>query len=258
VRPTTRSRGLKRTTSLLGYLFLLVVVTGCDEQGLIAPTAELRQLGSYDVAMPEPSGLSMAGAGVSLYAVSDATNQVYELGLDGTVLATLEYTGVDLEGVAFDASDNTLLVVEERSREIIKLSTSGQELSRHALDVPGAVPNGGLEGIAIRDSDHTLFVVNEKEPALLFRISADFTVASEHDLGAGIDYSGICYDAVTGLMWVVSDQAEVLFTWDPQSGVRDVYDLPINKPEGVAIGPDGRIYVVSDAADRLYVFEVPG
>ena len=206
--------------------------------------------------MLEPSGLSLAGGGASLYTVSDATNQVFLLSLNGAVLATLDYTGVDLEGVVFDASDTTLLVVEERSREIVKLSTSGQELSRHALDVPGSGMNSGLEGIAIREADHTIFVVNEKDPALLFQLNADFTVASEHELGAGIDYSGICHDAITGLLWVVSDQAGVLFTWDFESGVVDVFNLPVNKPEGVAIGPDGRIYIVSDADDRLYVFEV--
>ena len=247
---------MKLTASLLGFLFLLVAATGCDEQGVLTPTVELWQLGSYDVAVPEPSGLSLAAGGAGLYTVSDATNQVFLLGLDGAVLATLDYTGEDLEGVAYDASDNTVLVVEERSREIVKLSTSGQELSRHALNVPGTDANSGLEGIALRDADHSLFVVNEKEPALLFRLNADYSVASEHDLDAGADYSGICHDAATGLMWVVSDQAEVLFTWDPQSGVRDVFHLPVNKPEGVAIGSDGRIYIVSDADDRLHVFEV--
>ncbi len=256
MRPTTSNRGLCRAALLLSLLFLLGPVTGCDRQGVVTPTAELLELGSYGVAMPEPSGLSLAGDGVSLYAVSDATNHVYELGMNGAVLATLDYTGVDLEGVAFDASDNTLMVVEEGSREIVRLSTSGEELSRHAVDVPGTETNSGLEGIAIRDADHTVFVVNEKNPALLFRLNADFTVASEHNLGAGIDYSGICHDASTGLMWVVSDQAKVLFTWDPESGVGDVFDLPVNKPEGVAIGLDGRIYIVSDADDRLYVFEV--
>jgi len=243
-------------TSKLCVFILLVAASGCDRQGIITPTNELHELGSYDVAVQEPSGLSLAGDGTSLYTVSDATNQVSLLSLTGAVLATLDYTGVDLEGVAFDVSDGTLMVVEEGAREIVKLSTSGQELSRHELDVPGSGMNSGLEGIAIRESDHTIFVVNEKDPALLFQLNADFTVASEHGLGAGEDYSGICHDAITGLLWVVSDKAEVLFTWDAESGVGDVFNLPINKPEGVAIGPDGRIYIVSDADDRLYVFEV--
>lgn len=248
---------MKRTSPVCLFTILLVAALGCDKQDVTTPYAELRQLGSYDLAVPEPSGLSLSEGGAGLYTVSDATNQVFKLELDGDVLATLEYTGEDLEGVVYDAAGNTLLVVEEGAREIVTLSTDGQELSRQSLDVPGTSANSGLEGIALRDTDHTLFVVNEKEPARLFRLNADFSVASEHDLQAGIDYSGICHDAISGLLWVVSDQAEVLFTWDSQSGVRDIFHLPVNKPEGVAVGSDGRIYVVSDADDRLYVFEVP-
>lgn len=248
---------MKLTAPALFLTILLVAAQGCDKQDVTTPFAELRQLGSYDLAVAEPSGLSLAEGGAGLYTVSDTTNQVFLLDLNGVLLATLDYTGEDLEGVVFDAADNTLLVVEERAREIVKLSIAGQELSRQPLAVPGTAPNSGLEGIAIRDADHTIFVVNEKEPARLFRLNADYTIASEYVLDAGIDYSGICHDVITGLLWVVSDQADVLFTWDPQSGVRDIFHLPLNKPEGVAVGADGRIYVVSDADDRLYVFEVP-
>ena len=82
-------------------------------------------------------------------------------------------------------------------------------------------------------------------------------MATEVALGAGIDYSGLCYDVDTGLIWVVSDQAQLLFSWDEQAGVQASYHLPVDKAEGVAIASDGRIYIVSDADNRLYIFEVP-
>ena len=239
------------------FMILLVATAGCDKQGATTPEYALRQAGSYDIDVEEPSGLCLAADGAGLYTVSDATNQVYLISLTGTVLATLAYTGVDLEGVAYDAVDDVLLVVEERSREIVELSTAGQELSRHVIDVPGSAPNSGLEGIAIRAADHALFVVNEKDPARLFGLAADFSVSNEYQPDAGIDYSGLCHDAITGLLWVLSDQAEEVFTWEAQTGVHDVYRLPVDKPEGIAIGTDGRVYIVSDADERLYVFEGP-
>ena len=246
---------MKSTLHLVGLLVLFVAATGCDEQAPTEPADGLHQVGSYDIAVQEPSGLCFTPDEAGLYTVSDATNQVYRLGLDGTVLATLAYTGDDLEGVVCDTTDGSLFVVEERLREVVHLSSTGAELSRHALTVPGSDAGSGLEGITLRASDHTLFVVNEKNPARLFRLNADYSVAEEVALGAGIDYSGLYYDDETDLIWVVSDQAQLLFSWDAQAGVQDTYHLSVDKAEGVAIAADGRIYIVSDADDRLYVFE---
>jgi uncharacterized protein YjiK len=248
---------LKRSESLFMVVFLLVAALGCDKQDVTNPATALREVGNYDLDVTEPSGLCFNANGTELYTVSDATNQVFRLSLNGTVLATLDYTGMDLEGVAFDTSDNTLLVAEERSREIVRITLSGHEVSRRLLVLQGSGGNSGLEGIAVRTSDQVIFVVNEKDPARIYELQPNYVVANDYAPDAGVDFSGLDFDAASGLFWVVSDQAEELFTWDPESGVHEVFQLPVNKPEGVAIGPDGRIYVVSDADDRLYVFEVP-
>ncbi len=135
-----RETNLHCTVSRLAILLLLITAGGCDAQSTLPP------------AVTEPSGLCFSADGGGLYTVSDATNQVFLLSLTGEVLNTQDYTGSDLEGVVFDPSNSSLLVVEERTRENDRLTLSGDELSRHAVDKP--------EGVAIA-ADGRIYVVSD-------------------------------------------------------------------------------------------------
>jgi hypothetical protein len=85
--------------------------------------------------------------------------------------------------------------------------------------------------------------------------------------GTDVDFSGIQYDGTRSLFWIVSDKAKRLFLYDwnrdrvIQSAAlgheKDGEFREIEKAEGVAVDPRShRLYVVSDAEARLYVFDV--
>lgn len=237
------------------FLSLLIFLVGCD---LREPTAgeqaapQLKLQGSYPLEVPEPSGLALHPDGQSLWTVSDQTNRVYRINLSGGILEALDYRGTDLEGVTYDSSCKCLWVAEERSRELVKLDLSGNELERHRI-LEG-MDNSGLEGLCLT-TDHCLAVVKEKNPGLFLVLNPDFSVKRQIALDFARDYSGLWPDTVAQRYWIVSDEEKTLYLWEENNGVVERYFLGINKAEGIAIDwRKNRIYVVSDSESKLYVF----
>ena len=202
----------------------------------------------------EPSDLTIDETGTILWTVSNNPDSVYQIDLAGSKTKSLRYAGQDLEGVAYDRSDHTLWVAEENLREIVHLDLDGGVLSRHALSLTGE-QNSGLEGICLDDAG-SMFVLNEKRPGLFLPLDASHSIASSMTLTFAGDYSGIAYDPPSASFWIVSDQSQRLYLWNPAGGVRKEWSLPYTKAEGVAIDLAAhRIYIVSDSENRLYVYE---
>ncbi len=240
----------------LGFIFLLGAFVACR---LNEPSAEqaaahsLKLLNTFDLQVPEPSGLTLNPSGTRLWTVSDQTNRVYELDLQGQVLQTLPFQGQDLEGIAYDSLRNVLWIVEEKSRELIKLSLQGTELERHKI-LEGN-DNSGLEGIAI-DGQHTFYCLKEKNPGLLLVLNPDFTIKQQLELDFAADYSALWADTSSAGLWILSDQDQALYFWNLQSQTAKKYRISVTKPEGLAIDFNRSLaYVVSDAESRLFVFD---
>ena len=216
----------------------------------------LEAVASYFIAAPEPSDLAIDDTGRVLWTVSDKTGRVYELGVDGHVVRTLGFVGEDLEGIAYDRSNRTLWVAEETRREIVHLDREGAVLSRHRLDLTGE-PNSGLEGICF-DAAGRLFALNEKRPGLFLEIDEHRAIVARREITFAGDYSGMTYEPRRDAFWIVSDQSCALYLWSPKSGVLAKYALPFQKAEGVAVDHEsGRIYIVSDEENQLYVYRLP-
>ena len=226
--------------------------------------------------------------------LSDDTKKIFKLSLRGKLEKEHSFK-VDekgLEGITLDPTTDTLLVVKEESNEILTVSLPSEkvvsrdslpgmagfgEIERH-FSAGGA--NKGLEGITFNQSTGTFFLLKEGEPGLMIEVSKDLGSILgaqvldatkgfvDHDVdGAAIDFSGIQYDATRSQFWIVSDKAKRLFLYDwvrqqvIQSAVlgyeNDGEFREIEKAEGVAVDPqEHRLYVVSDAEARLYVFDI--
>ncbi len=218
------------------------------------PVRSLQLVSSFPLQIPEPSGLSLDFDGQALWTVSDRSNRVIKIDLQGHILKTLSYQGHDLEGITVDTVRHTLWIVEEHTREVVELDTTGRELERHRI--LSGNDNSGLEGICI-DAEHRFFVVKEKKPGLFIALNSDFTIKSKREISFAGDFSGMCADTLLNRFWILSDQDESLFYWDRQKGVLSRYSLDVTKPEGIAVDFNkGLAYVVSDARSVLYVFRL--
>ncbi len=247
-----------------------------------------------DEEVTEPSGLTLSQEGDGLWTVSDDRKKVFKISLEGNPRnrQSFEIGEKDLEGITIDPTAGTLVVVKEKSNEILKISLASKEVvSRHALsamDEFGPIAqhfsdrgdDKGLEGITFNQDRGTFFVLKEANPGLMIEISKDLgSILGAHVLdatkgfidedvdAANIDFSGLQYDGTRSSFWIVSDEAKRLFLydWDQDQVIqsaalgygKDGEFHEIEKAEGVAVDPQShRLYVVSDEEGRLYVFDL--
>lgn len=244
--------------SRLAILCLCCQVLGCSSDTSNGPRqgdSRLILLSSYPLDVHEPSGLALDAARSSLWTVGNHPQRIYRLSLEGQVREILGFEGDDLEGIACDPSDATLWVVEEKRREVVHLDANGEVAARRQLDLAGE-PNSGLEGISL-DSNGTLYVLNEKNPGLFITLNDDLSIKNRRQLGFAEDFSALDYHRGRDSFWILSDQSQALFLWNPREGVTATYPLPFDKAEGVAVDEvDDLIYVVSESEDRLYVYAI--
>ncbi len=242
----------------LGFNFiitLLFVQCSINDSSSSVKEKELKLISKFDINVLEPSGLTFNSDYSALWTVSDDQNHIYKLNLQGVVLNELNFTGNDLEGITYDNSNNTIWIVEEGLREIINLDLNGNELIRKKINVSGNT-NKGFEGICL-DTTGIMYLLNEKYPNIWIQLKSDFSVQQKKEINEVGDLSGITYDKKHKVFWIVSDESKLLFQWTPEKGIIKSFNLSITKAEGVAYNIElDRIYIVSDATDQLFVFQL--
>jgi len=235
---------------------VLTLFCSCSNQNEpISKVESLELLDSYQINVLEPSGLAINSDGTLLYTVSDNTNKIYKLSTIGNVLQTFNYVGNDLEGVS-TFTNSKLLVVEERTKEVVEYDMGTGSFNKHKIDYENTDANSGLEGITYNENNDTIFILNEKDPGLLMSLRADYTILSKVELDFASDYSGIFYESATDNLWIVSDQSKTINKCTLSGKLIKSYPIKVTKAEGIAISND-KIYVVSDAEAKLYVFKKP-
>jgi len=203
----------------------------------------------------EPSGLTLGKNNWCLWTVSDNTNHVYKLSLNGTVLEELKFQGDDLEGITYDKRDGSLWVAEEQLRQLVHLDTLGNELGRFDVTNLEGSGNSGLEGVCISDS--IFYVLNEKNPRLWAELNKDFEADKVKEIADVDDLSGIFCALDTNSFWIVSDQSRKVFIWNPEKGMIKSQDLGYSKAEGIAVDlVRNKVYIVSDETWKLYVYNI--
>jgi len=238
------------------YLIVLsVLFISCSAKDDATSSNKLELQASYNIDVLEPSGLAINGAGNVLYTVSDHTAKIYKLSTTGTIIQEFNYVGDDLEGIS-TYKDNKLLVVEERSKEIVEYNITTSATIKHVINYENNDSNSGLEGISYNTIDQTIFILNEKNPGKLIRLNSNFTVEEEFELNFASDYSGIFYENSSNSLWIVSDQNKTINNCTLSGELITRYSIGVTQAEGIAIAND-KIYVVSDALEKLYVFTKP-
>ncbi len=242
------------------YLFVflsgMIFILSCSDDTVNStPGNSLELVSSYKIDVVEPSGLAVSNSGNVLYTVSDHTAQVYKLSTSGNVIQTFNYVGNDLEGVS-TFTGNKLLLAEERTKEIVLFDTTTGSYSKHRINYENDDENSGIEGVTYNSNDGSIFILNEKKPGKLIRLRTDFSQMAEYELDFASDYSGIFYEKSSNSLWIISDQNKTINKCSLKGKVIETYSIDVDQAEGIAIASD-KIYVVSDAEEKLFVFKKP-
>ncbi len=239
---------------------VLILAYSCSKETPTVPVIEnpigsLEMLESYHVDVPEPSGLSFGPGNNTLLTVSDHTNKVYELTLQGEVIRVLDYVGKDLEGVTYNPDKHIIVVAEEADRDITFIDyETGNKVESYAIEISFGSDNSGLEGVSYNNNSRMYYIVNETNPDLLVIWSPEHGIISETKLNFASDYSGIFIDESHSLIWMVSDQSRALYKCDYNANVIMTYYLDELKYEGVVIDNDVA-YLINDATGRLNIYK---
>lgn len=226
------------------------------------------------------SGLTYHSGSHTLFAVLNQAPQIIELDLQGRVLRRINVDGVhDMEGITH-VDGNRFVVADEHDHRLILLEIGADSTTVDAARSPQLQlalgpygKNKGIEGISWDEQHHRLLVAKERKPLQLIEIRgfidgdpADARVT--HITPAGFaalrlrDFSSVSYHDASGSLVLLSDESRMAVEYDADGRAlsalslwRGFHGLQKNVPqaEGIAIGPDGRVYLVSEP-NLFYVF----
>lgn len=208
------------------------------------------------IKVPEPSGLAFSFDKKSFWSVGDSDSKVYKLDLSGKILKSFSVKGEDLEGITVIDSKH-IAVVLERSREVVMLDTSGNEIKRNKISLTGKL-NEGLEGISFNSFTKDFYIVNEKRPGILLKTDSLFNEILKKELKLAKDYSDIFFAPEDTSLWILSDESKKIINTNLDGYKIKEYKIDVTQPEGLVVDYQNKlVYVVSDKKEALYVFVLP-
>jgi uncharacterized protein YjiK len=238
---------------LIPILILALIMISCQSKSNKSEKL-LNYIGGKTISVPEPSGLDLTYDHKGFWTVSDETSTIYKLDSEGNVVNTIKVDGFDMEGIT-TVNDSIIAVVLERTREVLLLDTSGNEIKRKDLGLRGEA-NSGLEGITYIPGNGHFYVLNEKKPSLLIELNSQLEIIRIDTLKFSRDVSGIFYDKKNKCLWILSDENQLIVKADMHGKPIDKINISVVQPEGITIDPAGkRLYVVSDNKNALYVYK---
>jgi uncharacterized protein YjiK len=213
----------------------------------------LKVLDEIKLNIQEPSGITFYKD--HLFIASDYNGLVYKTNLKGNIVKKIATDFTDLEGVAIDESGN-LFVVNENKRTFVKIKLNGETDKKYKIKGGQKHNNSGLEGVCYSKKLDCFFIVNESAPKEVLKISRKGKEKDSFKIDFAKDLSGICFDAKTGNLWLVSDESQMIYEISTKGKLIKRYPISVRKAEGIVIN-NNKIYVVSDSENKLFVLKKP-
>jgi len=241
---------------------------------------EAREIAGID---DDLSGLTYNLETNTLFSVLNGQPLIVELDLEGRLLRKIEVSGVkDMEGITH-VEGNRYVIADEQDQRLLRLEISADSDAIDVDDVPqlslGITSNGSnkdFEGVSWDDINRRLLVVKERNPLSIFEVTG-FVDGSRQQTSLNIskitpgkfrniklrDFSSITYHDASGHLVLLSDESRMAAEYDFEGRAvsalalwRGFHGLQKNVPqaEGIAIGPDNRVYIVSEP-NLFYVFK---
>ncbi|WP_333683915.1 SdiA-regulated domain-containing protein [Pontibaca methylaminivorans] len=223
------------------------------------------------------SGLAYSGNTNTLFAVINRPAAIAELSLDGRLLRHFPLPeGWDTEGITH-LQDDLFIVSDERGNDLhwirIPPGDGGAVHEQTTSLSLGwiALPNLGLEGVIWDPVTSELLLVNEKWPRKILQVSGLWPPQETPQVGirewwperaSGLpasDLAGLTLnhndDGSAGNLIVLSEESKVALEYTPAGVLAGVLPLEsgssgltqdIPQPEGIAIGPNDDLFIVSE------------
>lgn len=231
------------------------------------------------------SGLTHSSATGTLFTAINSPPALAELSTDGKLLRKIPLTGArDVEGITHVEGDRFIIVDEGKSR----LNWITITPDTRTIDLAGTpfvmldlvtLSNLGFEGISWDQRKQELVVVQEMLPVRVIVVDGLEQAVQGQGLGISLsewnpqgwaghgvtDLSSVTVHDPTGNMILLSDMSSLLLEYDAEGAPLSLlslwagkHGLQANVPqaEGVAIAPDGAVYIVSEP-NLFYRFDPP-
>jgi uncharacterized protein YjiK len=212
----------------------------------------------------------------SLIAVTNGSPHLLELGLEGDLLRAIPLVGFgDPEAVEY-ISAGVYVISDERRQRLFRVEVDEQTTiidAAHASQLSLGIDrngNKGFEGLAYDKVGERLFVAKERNPVRIYEIAGFPYVAeapavhiNQHQARLFVrDLSSLQFDERSGHLLALSDESRLVVELDgsgqPLSSLaldagKHGLEQDVPQAEGIAMGPDGTLYVVSEP-NLFYVF----
>ena len=229
------------------------------------------------------SGLTFNTDTGTLFTVINRPPQIAELTTDGRLLRVIELEGAkDPEGITYVQGD-TYVISDEHTDSMywVQIGPDTRHVSINGRSSLGiridSVHNSSFEGVSWDSEQNRLFVVKEKLPLRVlvikgldvFNESTGFNIdISEWKSSSAAslfmsDLSSLTLHEPTGHLLLLSDESALVVEYAPDGQPIGMLPLwrgfnglqrKVPQPEGLAVGPDNAIYVLSEP-NLFYRFE---
>ncbi|MDD1966326.1 SdiA-regulated domain-containing protein [Pseudomonas putida] len=210
----------------------------------------------------------------TLFTVTNKDPELVELSLEGRIIRRIPLTGFgDAEAVEY-ISPGIYVISDEHSQRLIKVQVDDDTRFLDAADAEqltlgiNAGGNSGFEGLAYDNKGKRLFVAKERKPVQILEVrgfpnpddstpsTLEVTSSKQRDAGLFVrDLSSLQFDEISGHLLALSDESRQILELDTSG--RPVGNVSLSKgsmglargvpqAEGIAMGADGTLYVVSE------------
>lgn len=221
------------------------------------------------------SGLTFSSATGTLFTAINRPAELAEISRDGQLMRRIALSGAsDVEGITHVDGDRFIVVDEGRHR--LSWVTITPETTRIDLDAApfltldlGAFDNMGFEGVSWDQRRQELVLVQEMWPVRVLVVGGLDRALAGQGLGVTVrewrpsklkghflmDLTSVTVHDPTGSMVLLSDMSSVLAEYGADGAPISLLKLwsgwhgltnSVPQAEGVAIGPDGAVYIVSE------------
>jgi uncharacterized protein YjiK len=251
---------MKRFSSLLVLIPIVSeLLTGCIGNSSCTPSHDSNKKSkdesSFQLSIPEPSGLAFSSSKDALYTVSDKNGVIYKISLKGDVLDKIPSGAHDLEGIDIDKTTGDIWIVEEKLQRIFHLDAEGNILDKIKDVNVRTKDNSGFEGIA--KNGNLLYILIEKNPGTMIVYNITSKQWNKHKLSFADDFSGIDYDVTDNTLWIVSHESQTLNHCNTDGSLISSQEIDVKQAEGVAIDRENGIaWIIDDGGHKLHRIKI--